>query len=129
MKLVHLTLLPVLALSLQTSCVAREAQSACSIDGLQYLPSTISRNEACDRFRARVAAVLEEEGYDAEMDAMTMAIELNKNGSAQARIAVAGTGQNGAYPVVALDVMDRPLALRDLDRLADATARMLISRS
>lgn len=120
-----------LAFSMQSSCVGNDGMvdrsADCTIRGAEYLAGSGSKTQMCDDFRARIAAVLNEAGMQGRADDIAMAIEVQKGRSLTARVSQTGVDTGTDFPVVAIDVMDRPLRSSDLDRLADAVGRMLIN--
>lgn len=118
----------VLALSLQGGCVTKAAANDCSVTGAKNLSPQIGEEELCRSFGNTLAAELA--GLEASDKAagLKIAIDLTRKGSAEARVTTGDGSDAGDYPVVGIDVMDRPLGLRDVDQLAKAVAKMLVDR-
>lgn len=76
-------------------------------------------------FAERVESALDAAKADLPPGEWSARITLSKRGSAEALI-TRGGDQATAYPVIAVDVMDRPLQQQDVLELADAVAAMLL---
>lgn len=113
--------LPVVFAAALGACVTSPAAAKCTVNGAEFLSSGDSAESICARFSDRLsqAKVTGDHG----LADLAIVISLTKRGSAQAQI----TSEAGAYPLVAVDVMDRPLQPRDIDALADAVAAMIDS--
>ena len=111
--------LPVVFAAALGACVTSPAAGKCTVSGAEFLASGDSAASICTRFSERLAQA--KSTSDQTLDDLSIVISLNKRGSAQAQI----TSDAGAYPLVAVDVMDRPLQPRDIDALADAVSSML----
>jgi hypothetical protein len=111
-----------------TACVTKSVAATCTVDGAKHLSVDASASEICLSFEKRLDQALADGGKKADSKDVTIAIELHKRGSAVAR--VIGQSEEGPieYPVVSVDVMDRPLMQKDLDSLADAVAQQLMKK-
>lgn len=112
--------------SAQTSCVANNMSHSCSIEGAELLGDEASPEQICNAFKARLDEALAAGGVGGSGD-FTIALTLDKRGTAQAQLSGAGKASGARYPLVAVDVMDRPLVRADMDELADEVARMLLT--
>ena len=123
-------LLAFLALPIQSSCVANDAMSdrsaTCTIVGAEHLGVDGSDDRMCEDFRTRLTTTLNDAGMPDRADDLALDIEVQKGRAVIARVARADATGESEFPVVAIDVMDRPLRVSDLDRLADAVGRMLL---
>ena len=118
----------VLALSLQAGCVTKAATSSCSVTGVKNLSPQTGEADLCRSFENVLTAELAGLGASEKASGLKIAIDLTRKGSAEARV-TAGDGSNARdYPVVGVDVMDRPLGRRDVDQLAKVVAKMLADR-
>lgn len=101
--------------------------ASCDVEGAAYLTPSVGADELCRMFGERVEAAMRTAGADVADGGWSAEITLTKNGSAEARIARTGEGST-AFPVIAVDVMDRPLRPEDVLKLADAVAEMLLQQ-
>ena len=116
-------------LSTLTACVTNNTPVTCTIDGAKYLSADASASQICASFEKRLGQALAAGGSDApSTKGLSVAIELHKRGSAEARVTRQGDDGLIEYPVIAVDVMDRAYKQKDLDSLADAVAQLLISK-
>lgn len=113
--------LPVVFAAALGACVTSPAAAKCTVNGAEFLSSGESADVICSRFSEHLAQA--NSAGENILDDLSIVISLTKRGSAQALI----TSEAGAYPLVAVDVMDRPLQPRDIDALADAVSSMLDS--
>ena len=112
-----------------TGCVTGEAANRCSVEGARFLASNPDPATLCLRFEQRLDAALETAGSPLRADDHRVAITIGERGSLQALVSASRIDSaEAAYPVVAIDVMDRPIGERDLMQLADAVA-IMISRA
>ncbi|WP_284126126.1 hypothetical protein [Parerythrobacter aestuarii] len=96
----------------------------CSAEGVQYLSSEATEASVCAAFERRVSEALQQGDASAKADNLSVTLRFQKRGTMEASIVA--TNGDKAYPPIAIDVVDRSLAMRDLDRLADAVAKMLM---
>jgi hypothetical protein len=123
------TALSAVVLSTLTACVTNNSAATCTVDGEKYLSADASASQICASFEERLGQALAAGGSDApSTKGLAVAIELYKRGSAEARVTRQGDDGLTTYPVVTVDVMDRAFNQKDLDSLADAVARLLISK-
>ena len=117
------TSIPLLALSLQAACMTSSASAKCRVDGAQYfLVEGADADAICARFQQDFYSGL---GDGAEAGTHEIALEITKDGTINARIALSENIQKGAFSEVSVDVMDRALTYRDLTQLAQAAAEVV----
>lgn len=124
----HVLAISAAILAFAPACVTKSPPSACSIEGAQYLSADADGKALCRDFQKRLAKALGAVTDGPDLRDLTIAITLRKRGAAEALVTSMRDGQKHDYPLVAIDVMDRPLAKGDVDQLADAVARMLASQ-
>jgi hypothetical protein len=115
------------------ACVPAEAgavELSCSVDGAQYVGSAA---DICSAFQNKIDAALTaptklvgvfvKHGHK---DAIDVDVQILKRGGVVARVKQRKSGTVESYPEIAIDVMDRPLGLRDVEMLAIEVARLVV---
>ena len=120
---------PVLSSALflaHTGCVTSNIENTCTIEGAELLSGNLDSRRACEIFEQNLAAALAEAGVADESRDYSVAISIAKRGTLEAQLVerLSG-GETKSYPVVAIDVMDRPMQEDDLGRLARGVAGIL----
>ncbi|WP_337660948.1 hypothetical protein [Erythrobacter sp. Alg231-14] len=103
----------------------------CRVDGAQFLGVSATDAEICELFRTKLGEAL---GDQDRTDGLSMTLTVEKSGTINADIAKLDEGNTNieaksAYPTVSVDVMDRPLNLSDVERLAQAAANVMVSET
>ncbi|MXO90855.1 hypothetical protein [Pontixanthobacter aquaemixtae] len=124
-RIAKISVFSAFVLTTQAACVAKDVSANCTVEGAKYLSGAYSDSEICRGFEDRLSKAIAADGTSAKAGALTVAIQLHERGSAEAQVSRQDGGEVTDYPVVAVDVMDRPLAKDDLDKLADSVAQML----
>lgn len=117
-----------LVLLSQTACVTNSSPATCTVIGAKHFAKDAPADQICADFNARLSKVLSDADSTYGTDGLTIALEFNARGSAQARVTRKTSDGPVVHPVIAVDVMDRALAQQDLDRLADAVAQQLMGK-
>jgi nitrous oxidase accessory protein NosD len=117
---------------LSTACTAATAgavELSCTVDGAQYvgLPSDV-----CAAFQTEIDAALNitvkpVSAFSAtgNGDAIDVSVRVLKRGGIVAQVNQRKNGTMHRFPEVAIDVMDRPLRLNDVETLAAEIAKQL----
>lgn len=119
-------------LSAQGGCMTRAETPVCSVTGAEYLSPAATAEEVCRLFNSRLDEALQgsnaTNGEPARQGDWSAEISVSKRGSIEARL-IGGGAEATSYPVVAVDVMDRPIGRQDIASLADAAAAMLLGKT
>jgi hypothetical protein len=115
------------------ACAPAEAgavELTCIVDGAQYVGSS---GEICSAFKQKIDAALEVPTRQAKTfvvngrsDAIAIDIRVLKRGGVVAKVKQRKNGSLQNFPEIAVDVMDRPLAMRDVETLANEVARLFV---
>jgi hypothetical protein len=104
----------------------------CSASGLAKHGAGLSEAALCSRFTAPVAAALKAKvnhgatlPVDPKARWIRIAVRLDPRGRAEALLTSKLHGEATNYPLLAVQVMDKPLQLREIDRLARHVAATL----
>ena len=102
---------------------------ACSLDGARNVTGGADADALCKRFAERFERGLAESSDAIDGRDFSVHIEIGKRGAVQAQISgAAKDGESKAYPIVAIDVIDRAVSPDDIDQLADSVARYLAAQ-
>ena len=105
----------------------------CSVAGSKWLGDSLTDDAICARFVARLGlpdhAVSTVTGAPMTGDGLTIALRFERLGRAIADVTRTTGGVAETVPANEVVVMDRPLALTDVDTLADNVAAALGSES
>lgn len=104
-------------------CVTGPAASKCTATGAEFLGSSETNDDVCDKFERRLVQSLN--GGEAAMQDLTIQIAISKKGAIEAAITTKDGSKTHQHPPITMDVIDRPLKSQDIDNLADAVANML----
>lgn len=110
----------------EAGCVTENLPTTCSVTGARHLSADASSADICRKFEERLVDAMAAAGKTVDPAALTVSIDLHERGSAEALISRRGQDETTEYPKVSVDVMDRPLAQGDLDRLAAAVAQVML---
>jgi hypothetical protein len=102
---------------------------SCSVSGEQHLGSA---EAICLPFRQKIDATLMQPLTKADAfssgswgDAINIEVRILKHGSIEAQVTQRKQGTLRIYPVQVIDVMDRPVRLQDIVKLADEVAKLV----
>ncbi len=99
----------------------------CTISGAEFVKTTASEKELCDSFTQRLKEALSRFGATDEQD-LIVAIDIARQGSIKASVTARASDGTETHSEMGLDVMDRPIAQKDLDELADAVAHSMLQQ-
>jgi len=116
--------LPLLAATLQSGCMTSNPGESCTVEGAQFLSESATETQICNLFEAKLSEAMEDEGAGSNL---AMSIEIEKTGTINASIAKMTGSDPATYPTISVDVMDRPLNLSDVERLAVSAAEAIQS--
>lgn len=112
----------------QAACAGNAMNAQCTITGSEYLSSDANAEELCLDFQSELRELLSRDADSVQFRDLVIALSVEKRGSVKAKV-TAQTGEGEIdYPVVGLDVMDRPVARSDLSGLARAVAHTMTQR-
>lgn len=118
-----------LAALLQVSCVASARAPSCTFEGAKHFPAVTGQDDLCGLFMDNLANELEKSGKSEGSNLHSIAINAHKRGTISAVMVVEGADGLQTLPEISFDVLDRPLAVRDLEELAQVAAGQLALRS
>jgi TRAP-type C4-dicarboxylate transport system substrate-binding protein len=120
-----------MAILAATACVPASAGSvelSCSVDGAHHIGSPA---EICAAFQNEIHAALNRPVKTVEVfpasgigDAVDVDVRVLKRGGVVAQVKQRKKGTTENFPEIAVDVMDRPLAMRDVEMLAREVAKL-----
>lgn len=110
------------ALTMLSGCVTSSNDVPCTIEGAQYLSGSENPEQLCASFIQQLDEKLRERDLAEVAKDLSVALRINKRGSIEAHVSRLQNGEWSSLPVVAFDVVDRPLEPGDLERLAGAVA-------
>jgi len=119
------TFLGACAIATMTGCVTSSSEVPCTIEGAQNLSGEESPEQLCAGFIQQLNEKLRERDAADRAKNLSVALRVSKRGAIEAHVSGLVEGEWQSLPVVAFDVVDRPLERGDLDRLADAVAATL----
>ena len=115
-----------------TGCSAATAKTvdlSCVVEGAQYLGTADS---ICAKFKPHIDTALSVKtrsvsNFSAHVsgEALGLKIRILKRGGLVAQVQRRANGKIRQYPEIALDVMDRPLTMRDIDVLAKEVVKAI----
>jgi len=123
-------LLSAAVLFTHSGCVANNLTTSCTVEGEKFLSADVEAGRVCAVFEQRLHEVLAEQGAKAGESAaarnFSVDIVIDRRGSLKANLSeTVADGETRAYPVVAIDVMDRAPTTKDLKRLAETVASLV----
>ena len=110
--------------ALQTACMTDTTTQTCQVIGLKYLAGAQSEEDVCERFQTAFYTDL---GDARETANWSITLSVEKRGSISALVKDASDEPSSQIADISLDVMDRSLAIKDVDRLAKDTAKFILS--
>ncbi len=120
-----LSTLLILAASAQGACVAKDLPGNCVATGSTHISGAPSSDEVCAAFMRELEAALGNEGASYAVDDASVTLTISKRGSISAAIVFDAASDREQPDEIVMDVMDRQLAMKDLQALAEAMAKVL----
>ena len=106
----------------QSACMTNTIEENCSVEGAELLGGQITEDEICSRFKQQLDDA--REGSPAG-SVKNIALTLKKPATIDVVVVLQSDQGEKRYPSVSIDAIDRQLVASDLDRLAQATAKVL----
>ncbi len=123
-----LALAPLL-LGMHSGCVSSPMNTICSIEGVKTLPDSSSQQQICAAFQNRLEKRLGEQGAAENFAEVRVALAVEPRGNVHALVSAQGADGKKEYPRISLSVMDKPLALSDIELLADNVASHMTAQN
>ena len=114
-----------LLLAHQTTGLTHADQAQCVVTGAEVISPSLTADDMCRSFRQQLAASLEEESATVQPEDLDIVIAISKNGSMTAQAHLRTGDGPFIFPAVGFDVMDRALAVQDMDHLAQSVAKVI----
>ena len=99
----------------------------CQIVNPKFLTASMGSDELCDRFMTQLAQTT---GNQRNLSQLTIVVEVTKEGGLHANLTEPheseGTTEERVLPRISVEVMDRDLAVGDLDKLAQTVCQFLM---
>jgi hypothetical protein len=110
-----------------------ETEFLCSVKGAELLSPAMTDASVCSMFKNRIdqalanpARTLKTVSAASSADWIKLAIRFSKPGTASAALVRKNGGRETVHPEIAVDVMDKPLGQRDVKKLADEVAKLVV---